>query len=960
MNTCHSFSVVHLQLDGGVAIAKKPGQSAPYASSAFYQSPKAVGSLDSALAKFLEGAPREQLYINLVPEFASIQSFSDASLTKKPDTLADLLTEATGKSPADCNLRILDAKNGQAAGSNSPILVSMLEKAKIEKAMELGKTLGFEKTSVFNSTLTTIAGLDQWRSSSSTQESVAILEIGMEQSQVTINTTQGLIFSRTVPVSLKKIAATIQGELNLKFDSAALMLFFNGIFDFTRISPKIAAAVAEELKPELDSMCSKHKCSIDRLLVCSLPPSFTWLNKAFSEATELKPIDAEELSFLEDREQMGDVGKNPSFLAPTVLAHAKCEDIPFLADHKESTLESECGGKSAGSPVSAPVAAATPAPAKVEEPKKEEAPKAETPKPEVKKEEVKKPVSEEKPAPKPEAKPEEKPAQPQATEQASSDNSQGGRRRKGKKGKKKNAPIVTNPKADPVVAKTESKKPEPAKAEAPKAAAAKPTAKEEKKEEKKAAVVTPMPPQEDEGKNKKMIIYGGVAAAALIGISLIFVLGGGDKDEPTSTMASTTPAVEETTSEETLPSQDSALGETELAIDTSSSTDALQSESDSDLDPTGDLLSSEANTTELAQTEATDAPLITIPEIADEEPEEEPVPEEPEILFGGIRLVSNPAGADVRMNGRTVGVTPMNIDGLEFGEYEFEIAKEPYLSESITVTLDSEDVVELPAIDLELPAGSVVVTSWPEGVAFDLIPVDALDDQAYSGFTPASFADVMKGEYKVVFHRDNWEDVTQTCEVLFKDTAKVDYSYPQGSLEITSTPSGATVFAGSKRLGVTPLVLDDIKAGTMDLSFRLENHEDAYTSVEVNAQDKNFTHQKLLSYDRIVSTKDLDVPPVTERARLTNLQHSVRGSHKFIIDLVVGKDGTPEDISIITSTDLELHDALLKDLNSWTFQPAVRKGHVVRTKVRVPIIIGNPKDLPESINVAQLEKNDDE
>jgi|GEM_PF-1540958 len=1020
MNTCHPFSVLHLQLEGGVAIAKKPNESAPYSSSAFYQSPKAVGSLEAALAKFLDGAPREQVYINLVPEFASLQSFSDSTLTSDKDTLGKILEDATGKSTSDCNLRLLDAVTGQPHSGNAPLLVSMLEKAKVDKALEMAKNLGFKNASVFNSTLTTIAGLQQWRNASGNSENVAILEVGMEESQVTINTTQGLIFSRTIPVSLKKIAATIQEELKLKFDSAALMLFFNGIFDFTRISPKIAAAVSEELKPALQTLCEKHKCKVDRLLVSSLPPSFTWLNKTFSEACELKEIPSDELGFLENREDMGDTGKNPAFLAPTLLAHAKKEDIPWLADHQEGAEAS-----AAAAPVVAPVpvvepkAEETPAPEapKKEEPKPQEEPKVnEAPKTEekpkteeaskpVEKAEDSKPVEAKKETISEPAKPVEKKEEPKEAEnpapaevkseeykqeQAGDDNAQApgsrkNRRRKGKKGKNRNQPIITPPKEEPVKAKQEEKP-----------ADSKPVQQEKQKEEvqpaakkeadKRPAPVTPIPQEEDD-KKKKIIIFGGIAAAAVIGIGLIFALGGGDDTSPTPTPTVASTSAPESTevidSELNIASDDDAANPVIDTEDTEASDNDLLASSDSATDSEGssgidaglEVAASNANaeldlniedsaTNEVAEASSED-PGIIINGIDEESVDEEPVDEEPEpvvneVLYGGIRLVSSPIGAEVRMNGRTVGVTPMNIDGLEFGQYDFEIVKEPYLSEALTITVDSEEIVELPSIDLELPAGNVVVNTWPEGVAFDLIPVDALDDQSYSGVTPANFADVMKGDYKVVFHRDHWEDVTQELSVLFKETANVNYNYPQGSLEITSTPSGATVYANGERLGLTPLTLDEIKAGTMELSFRLANHEDAFTTVDVNAQDKNFAHQKLLSFDRIVSFKELDVPPVSQRGnRLSNLQRAARGSNKFEIELVVGKDGQPEDINIITSTNLDLHKELIKDLEDWRFQPAVRKGHVVRTKVRIPIILGNPDDLPESIDVAQVEQEEE-
>lgn len=113
----------------------------------------------------------------------------------------------------------------------------------------LASELGFENFELFNNTVSIAGALADWRNESQNQDTVAILEIGTNNSTLTISSPEGILGSKKISISIQDIAESIQSKLQLKFESAALLLFYNGIFDFSQNQTGIAEIFAQKLEP---------------------------------------------------------------------------------------------------------------------------------------------------------------------------------------------------------------------------------------------------------------------------------------------------------------------------------------------------------------------------------------------------------------------------------------------------------------------------------------------------------------------------------------------------------------------------------------------------------------------------------------------------------------------------------------------------------------------------------------
>lgn len=106
------------------------------------------------------------------------------------------------------------------------------------------------------------------------------------------------------------------------------------------------------------------------------------------------------------------------------------------------------------------------------------------------------------------------------------------------------------------------------------------------------------------------------------------------------------------------------------------------------------------------------------------------------------------------------------------------------------------------------------LATTPPGANFAIYPGPVASKTApatsplRSGTSPESVADLPPGRYTLFLHNPGWTDVRAEIAVQPGDTLPIEYTFPHGSVAITSVPDGAEIFAGEISLGRTPLTVD--------------------------------------------------------------------------------------------------------------------------------------------------------
>ena len=111
-------------------------------------------------------------------------------------------------------------------------------------------------------------------------------------------------------------------------------------------------------------------------------------------------------------------------------------------------------------------------------------------------------------------------------------------------------------------------------------------------------------------------------------------------------------------------------------------------------------------------------------------------------------------------------------------------------------------------------SATLQLATMPPGANFAIYPGPVASKTApatsplRSGTAPESIADLPPGQYTIFLHNPGWTDVRAEIAVRPGETLPIEYTFPHGSVAITSVPDGAEIFAGEISLGRTPLTVD--------------------------------------------------------------------------------------------------------------------------------------------------------
>jgi hypothetical protein len=179
--------------------------------------------------------------------------------------------------------------------------------------------------------------------------------------------------------------------------------------------------------------------------------------------------------------------------------------------------------------------------------------------------------------------------------------------------------------------------------------------------------------------------------------------------------------------------------------------------------------------------------------------------------MGSVKVVSEPSGAKVFLNGVAKGATPCLIEGLPKGAYAIELRKEGYDNyyKSIALLNGNDFVVEA---QLKQLTGLVLLESNPPGA-------DVIINSLSRGNTPLLLTDLPFGSYDVEFRSAT--QLPRTLKVDVQDRSPVgvfaELISNTARLTVTSIPDGAEVRINGVLSGTTPITIDEVQAGESEV-----------------------------------------------------------------------------------------------------------------------------------------------
>ena len=209
-------------------------------------------------------------------------------------------------------------------------------------------------------------------------------------------------------------------------------------------------------------------------------------------------------------------------------------------------------------------------------------------------------------------------------------------------------------------------------------------------------------------------------------------------------------------------------------------------------------------------------------------------------------------GAEVSVDGESVGLTPLTQLELAAGEHTVTVRKERYESAETLVTMEGRSTSQNLSLEL-LPAWALVnMATTPSGAT---VSVDGVD----VGQTPL-ITEILAGKHEVLVKLAAHKAWTDSVEV----TARMDQALPSITLEpadglvlLRSTPSNASVTVNGVYQGQTPLELSLAPDTNHDLVFFVNGYQEARQQVRTSADGEsavNVALDPILSSVRITAT----------------------------------------------------------------------------------------------------------
>jgi len=275
---------------------------------------------------------------------------------------------------------------------------------------------------------------------------------------------------------------------------------------------------------------------------------------------------------------------------------------------------------------------------------------------------------------------------------------------------------------------------------------------------------------------------------------------------------------------------------------------------------------------------------------------------------GTLNIETDPADAEVFINGISRGKTPVTIDRIPEGSVTIDIKAAGYETHTRQVSLAAGEVQKINLAMKPLP-GTVRIVSIPNNARVYI-------NDEFKGTTPYTFTNAPSGTYRVRAERPGCEpnarDVVVTNSAAFTEEFRM--TKITGRIEVVTAPAGATVLLDGKKEGVTNSKKADTTAFSDPLS--IEDILEGEHTIEIIR--KGYAPQKR----PITITRDQTIAPQFKLVRqfIPNYEVITARSHykgvlEYTTDEGIKIETAPGVTQMIPLKDVRKHGPLREETN---------------------------------------------
>lgn len=207
----------------------------------------------------------------------------------------------------------------------------------------------------------------------------------------------------------------------------------------------------------------------------------------------------------------------------------------------------------------------------------------------------------------------------------------------------------------------------------------------------------------------------------------------------------------------------------------------------------------------------------------------EPIFAKLKALKGILLVTSEPEGAEITLNGYSLGETPRLITSLQTKEfYTLILKKTGYLDSKIEVRFNGRRPL-VRNVKLVLNSGVANIMSEPEGAEVILNGISR-------GKTPVVVPEIPNGRMSLVLKKAGYKTVSQEIAINAGDKPNLHYNLEPlpGRINLSSVPSGVRFYMNGEPLGNAPISLRDIKPGTYTIKAEMDGFDSQTKEITVD------------------------------------------------------------------------------------------------------------------------------
>ena len=255
--------------------------------------------------------------------------------------------------------------------------------------------------------------------------------------------------------------------------------------------------------------------------------------------------------------------------------------------------------------------------------------------------------------------------------------------------------------------------------------------------------------------------------------------------------------------------------------------------------------------------------------------------------FGYWQLTSSPPGAEVYIDKKLMGKTPITRTEISSGEHTLKITKESYHEHNEGFTISDGDDKKF-NIQLKEAFGKMEINTDPSGASIFI-------NGQRVGTTPYENPQQASGKYDLMLTKDLYHDYKESFTISdgYNKIISTQLKEAFGKMKISSDPSGAKVFIEGIEVGVTPYENLQQPSGTLNIRLKKDLYSDTREQVVVSdgqltekfiPLSRNFGSLKVKASEADIYIDNIKVGSGSYTANLAPGQYKVKASRYLYND----------------------------------------------------------------------------